>query len=149
MDIILQGADSFKIKTKTATIEIGENIKLTNNSSGVTKEVTGPGEYEIMGISIIGYKNNIYVYEFEKLRLCSTPKDLINDIGDIDILLLSNASKEVVEHISEIEPYFVITPNADALKDSGIPVENMPKFSLKREDILEDQNTKVIILEKK
>ena len=67
--------------------------------------------------------------------------------------------------ISKIEPYFVIPmhykvegmkdelsekllPVTDFLKESGFTTENLPKFSIKKEDILEDQNTKVVVLEK-
>lgn len=74
--------------------------------------------------------------------------------------------KEAVEIINKIEPYFVIPMHYKApgisdqiaanletvesfLKESGLPVENLPKFSIKKEDILEDQNTKVIVLERK
>jgi len=37
----------------------------------------------------------------------------------------------------------------DFLKECGIVTENLPKFSIKKEDILEDQSTKIIVLEKK
>ncbi|HET7099102.1 MAG TPA: MBL fold metallo-hydrolase [Patescibacteria group bacterium] len=156
MDISLQSSTSFKIKTKTANIEIGSSIKLTNIQTEVVKEITGPGEYEIMGISIMGYKNNIFVYEFEKLRLCSVGSletqlsdDLVNEIGDVDVLMIANGSKIADDLISKIEPYFVVVPIENFFKDSGIASENLAKFTLKEEDIIEDQNTKVIVLEKK
>jgi L-ascorbate metabolism protein UlaG (beta-lactamase superfamily) len=74
--------------------------------------------------------------------------------------------KEAVEIVGKIDPYFTIpmhylvpglNPQTFAgmespepfLKEIGMTVENLPKFSLKREDILEDQSSKVIILEKK
>lgn len=156
MDITLLGASGFRIKNKTATVEINESITLINNQTEVKKEISHPGEYEVAGVSVMGYKNNIYVYEFEKLRLCSignleTPlfEDMVSEIGDIDVLIFSSVSKESVDLVSKIEPYFVIFPIENGLKDSGIPSEAMPKFSLKEEDIIEDQNTKVIVLEKK
>jgi hypothetical protein len=42
-----------------------------------------------------------------------------------------------------------VEPVETFLKEIGMTVENLPKFSLKREDILEDQGSKVIVLEKK
>jgi L-ascorbate metabolism protein UlaG (beta-lactamase superfamily) len=124
-------------------------------------------------------KNTIYVIEAEKLRLVhlgdlghELSEDLINELGDVDVLMIpvggkfTIGPKEAAQIVSKIEPYFVlpmhykatglnpetfaeIEPIETFLKESGIPVEQMPKFSLKKEDILEDQNTKVIVLEKK
>jgi hypothetical protein len=42
-----------------------------------------------------------------------------------------------------------VEPLDTFLKEIGMTVENLPKFTLRREDILEDQSTKVIVLEKK
>ncbi|HTK03418.1 MAG TPA: hypothetical protein VL401_01460 [Alphaproteobacteria bacterium] len=149
MEITYLGNSSFKIKAKNATIEISENIEIINTTTNVSKIVSGPGEYEIGGVSIIGYKNNVYVYEFEKLRIASTSSVLPTDAGDIDVLILQNPSKEVIEKISDLEPYFVVTADSEILKTSGLPSETLPKFVLKKEDIGEDQNTKIIVLEKK
>jgi len=99
--------------------------------------------------------------------------DLINEIGSIDVLMipvgggnLTIGPKEATEIVGKIDPYFIIpmhyaTPGLNPqifagigpvevfLKEIGMTVENLPKFSLKREDILEDQGSKVIVLEKK
>jgi L-ascorbate metabolism protein UlaG (beta-lactamase superfamily) len=101
MDITYLGHSSFKIKTKTATVITdpfdpqmvglkysgveGEIVTVSHahrdhnavdKVAGVKKVVEGPGEYEIMGVSIIGYpsfhdakegaergKNTIYIIE--------------------------------------------------------------------------------------
>lgn len=217
MDITYLGHSSFRIKTKTATVitdpfdtdMVGIKFPPTeadivtvshdhgdhNAHSKVTatrKIIDGPGEYEVMGVSVIGYKtyhdankgeergkNTIYVFETEKLRFChlgdlghALDENLINEIGDIDILFVpvgggyTIGSKEAVDVISKIEPFFVIpmhyqqeglkpdlfsalTPVENFLKDSSLPTETMDKFSLKKEDIIEDQNTKVIVLTRK
>ncbi len=217
MDIIYLGHSSFKIKTKTATVvtdpfdpqmvgfkysgvegdivTVSHDHKDHNASSLVTgakKVVTGPGEYEIMGVSILGYgsfhdlkdggergKNTIYVFEAEGLRLAHLgdlghplSDDLVSRMGAIDILIIpvggeyTIGPKEASEAVSKIDPYFVIPmhykldginpetfaklePVDTFLKEVGITVENLPKFSVKKEDIQEDQSTKVIVLEKK
>lgn len=217
MDITYLGHSSFKIKTKTATIITdpfdpkmlglkysgaeGEIVTISHahpdhNTSekvtGVKKVLEGPGEYEVMGVSIIGYpsfhdgkggiergKNTIFIFEAEGLRLAHLgdlghvlSDDLVNEIGSIDILMIpvggkfTIGPKEATEIVGKIDPFFTIPmhysvpglnpqtftglePVEPFLKEIGMPVENLPKFSLKREDILDDQGSKVIILEKK
>lgn len=124
-------------------------------------------------------KNTIYVFEADRLRFAhlgdlghTLSDEKISEIGDVDVLMIpvggfyTIGPKEAVEIINKIEPYFVIPMHYKApgisdqiaanletvesfLKESGLPVENLPKFSIKKEDILEDQNTKVIVLERK
>ena len=65
--------------------------------------------------------------------------------------------------VGEIDPFFIIPmhyqvpgmnldgfgklyPVTDFLSESGLPVENLPKFSVKKEDIIVDQSAKVIVL---
>jgi len=217
MDITYLGHSSFKIKTKTATVITdpfdpkmvglkyagveGEIVTVSHQHpdhnavskvSGVKKVIEGPGEYEVMGVSIIGYpsfhdskegsergKNTIFVIEAEGLRLAhlgdlghTLDDDLVNEIGSIDVLMIpvggffTIGPKEAVEVVGKIDPYFIIPmhykvpeinsqafaevePVETFLKEIGMTVENLPKFSLKKEDILEDQTSKVIVLEKK
>jgi L-ascorbate metabolism protein UlaG (beta-lactamase superfamily) len=217
MDITYLGHSSFKIKTKTATVVTdpfdskttgfkysgleGEIVTISHNHldhnasdkiTGVKKVFTGPGEYEVGGVSMIGYstfhdnkegeergKNTIYIFEAEGLRLAHLgdlghllSDDLIDEIGDVDVLMIpvggfyTIGPKEACEIISKIEPYFVlpmhykvdgmnpelgdnILPVTDFLKESGLTTENLPKFTIKKEDILEDQTTKAIVLERK
>lgn len=76
--------------------------------SGVRKVVDGPGEYEIAGVSILGFesfhddkggsergKNVIYVIEMDGVRLChlgdlghNLTDEQINALGDIDVLFI-------------------------------------------------------------
>jgi L-ascorbate metabolism protein UlaG (beta-lactamase superfamily) len=217
MDITYLGHSSFKIKTKLASVITdpfdpkmvglkysgaeGEIVTVSHQHadhnasekvSGVKKVFEGPGEYEVSGVSIMGYStfhdakngeergdNTIYVIEADGLRVVhlgdlghGLSDELIDEIGDTDVLMIpvggfyTLGPKEAVEVVSKIEPYFVIPmhyklPGMNAanfdklepvetfLKESGLPVEHLPKFSVKTEDILEDQNTKVIVLEKK
>jgi len=217
MDITYLGHSSFKVGTKTATLVTdpfdskmvglkysGVTAEIVTVShahpdhnavdrvSGVKKIIEGPGEYEVSGISVMGYstfhdnkngeergKNTIYVIEAEGLRIVHLgdlghvlSDDLIDEIGDVDVLMMpvggfyTIGPKEATEIVSKIEPYFVIPmhyrmeglnpelaekilPLTDFLKESGLSVENLPKFSLKKIDILEGQTTKAIVLEKK
>lgn len=217
MDITYLGHSSFKIKTKTATIITdpydpqmvglkysgveGEIVTVSHKHhdhnavekvSGVKKVVEGPGEYEISGVSIIGYpsfhdakkgeergKNTIFVFEADGLRIAHLgdlghpiSDDLAGEIGSIDVLMIpvggvyTITPKEAVEVCSKIDPYFVIPmhykvpelkeenfanlePKETFLKEIGQTVEILPKFSIKKEDIIDDQSTKVIVLEKK
>ncbi len=222
MDITYLGHSSFKIKFRSAALITdpfdskmvglkysgveGEIVTVSHNHpdhnsvdkvSSVKKVVEGPGEYEISGVSIMGYKtfhdartsddkngeergeNTVYIIEADGLRVVHLgdlghplSDELVDEIGDVDVLMIpvggffTIGPKEATEIISKIEPYFVLPmhykvpglspslgdkllPVEDFLKESGIPTETLPKFSLKKEDILEDQNTKVIVLQTK
>jgi L-ascorbate metabolism protein UlaG (beta-lactamase superfamily) len=214
MDIIFFGHSSFRIKGRIASIvtdpydasmvglkypSVEADIvtvshdHIDHNQSqlvkGVKRVVAGPGEYEIMGISIIGIpsyhdsekgelrgKNVIYVYEIDGLRLAhlgdlghTLTEETVEQIGDIDVLFVpvggseyNLSAKKAVEVVQAIEPYFVIpmhykmaeaknctldlAPVENFLSEAGMTVEKMSKFSLKKEDIIEDQNTKIILL---
>lgn len=217
MDITYLGHSSFRIKTKTAVVVTdpfdskmvglkyngvdGDIVTVSHNHAdhnaadkvaGVKKVINGPGEYEISGVSFIGYqsfhdnekgqkrgKNTIYVIEADGLRIVhlgdlghTISEDLINEMGDVDILMIpvggeyTIGPKEATELVNKIEPFFVIPmhygveelnketfaniePVETFLKESGLTVERTPKFTIKKEDILEDQNSKIIVLEKK
>jgi len=217
MDITYLGHSSFKIKTRSASIITdpfdskmvglkysgveGEIVTVSHTHSdhnatdkvaGVKKVLEGPGEYEVRGVSIIGYpsfhdakegaqrgKNTIFVFEAEGLRLVhlgdlghALSDDLVNEIGSVDVLMIpiggvfTIGPKEAAEIVGKIDPYFTIpmhyaVPGLNPqtftgmegaepfLKEIGMPVENLPKFSIKREDILDNQSSKVIVLEKR
>jgi L-ascorbate metabolism protein UlaG (beta-lactamase superfamily) len=217
MDITYLGHSSFRIKTKSATVvtdpfdpkKVGlkfapqeadivtvshdhDDHNFTEKISGVKKIITGPGEYEISGISIIGFpsfhdgkdgtergKNTIYVFEAEGLRLAhlgdlghAISDETVSEMGTIDILMIPTGGiytigpKEAGGVVSKIDPYFILPmhhkvpglalsqadklePVETFLKEVGLTVENMPKFSIKKEDIIEDQSTKVIVLQTK
>jgi L-ascorbate metabolism protein UlaG (beta-lactamase superfamily) len=217
MEIVYLGHSSFKIKTKSASVitdpfdpkAVGlkysgvegdiVTISHTHNDhnaadkvAGAKKVLEGPGEYEVMGVSVIGYpsfhdakkgeergKNTIFVIEAEGLRIAhlgdlghALSDDLVNELGSIDVLMIpvggvfTIGPKDAVETVGKIDPYFILpmhyaVPGLNAetfanigivepfLKEIGMTVENLPKLTLRREDILDDQSSKVIILEKK
>ena len=124
-------------------------------------------------------KNIIYVYEMDGLRLChlgdlghTLSDEMIGQLGDIDILMIpvggfyTIGPKEAVEIMGKISPYYAIPmhykvpginqegffellPVENFLSISGLSVEKTQKFSIKKNDIMEDQSTKIVVLEKK
>ncbi len=159
MEITFLGHSSFKIKTKTSLLitdpfdpkmvgfkfpKIKADIVTVSHNhndhnfveaiESVRKAITGPGEYEIDEISIIGIssfhdkkkgeergKNTIYVIEAEGLRLAHLgdlghllSEEQINIIGDLDILMLPIGGKftigyqEAVEIVHAIEPKIIV-----------------------------------------
>ena len=152
MDIQLIGKGLFKLKGKTASIITDFSSFKVEVEKQVKMEISEPGEYEVGGISVLGMQfgeNIIFVFEIDGLRIAylgDFKKDLtdtqISELGNIDILIIFEGREKI---IGQIDPYFVITENYQG----SLPVEKIDKFSLKREDILEDQSTKIIILPQK
>ena len=159
MDITYLGHSSFRMRSKSTYVvtdpydssKVGLKMsKVTANIVTISHDhfdhnyldnvkdykrvVKGPGEYEIMDVSILGYasyhdgkkgkergKNTIYVFETEGLRVCHlgdlghTLKDkAIEKIGDIDVLMIpvgggyTIGSSEALEIVRAIEPNIVI-----------------------------------------
>jgi len=133
MDIIYLGHSSFRLKGKSTSLvtdpfdkdmlglkypKIEADIvtishdhqdhNVTSAVENVHKVVDGPGEYEILGVSIIGLstfhddkkgelrgKNTIYVIEIDGLRIAhlgdlghKLTESKLSDIGTIDILMI-------------------------------------------------------------
>lgn len=162
MDIIYKDSE-FKVKGKTGILYSRNNGVVIESPDGNTKkELIGAGEYEVSGISVIGVKTEdttVFVYEVDGLRICNLggqSKKLsdgkLTQIGDIDVLLLPNCS-ESIELMQQIESYYVIPFGFDTdeelekfLKESSLPAEKMNKFSLKKEDIIEDSTAQIVVL---
>ncbi len=159
MEIIYLGHSSFCIKTKTSSIVtdpfdpqmVGFRFPKTeaqivtishphddHNKSGLVegnpKVITGPGEYEINGISMIGIpsfhdkkngaergKNTIFVFEIEGIRIAhlgdlghELTEATVEDMGEIDVLMIPVGgvytldNKEAVEEVRSIEPKIII-----------------------------------------
>ncbi len=159
MDITYLGHSSFRIKGKTASLitdpydvqkvglkypRISAEIvtvshdhtdhNMVENVSGVKKVIDGPGEYEVLGISIIGIgtfhdekkgglrgKNTIYVIEVDGLRIAhlgdlghKLTDKILSVMGNIDILLVPVGGEYTVgpavaaDIVRSIEPGIVI-----------------------------------------
>mgnify|MGYP001608084209 FL=1 len=123
-------------------------------------------------------ENTIYVFEIDGLRVAhlgdlgeGLSDGMISQLGNIDVLMIpvggeyTMGPKEAVKVIGEVDPYFVIPmhykvdglspefsklePVETFLSECGLTVEKIDKFSLKKEDILEESSTKVILLPQK
>lgn len=151
MDITFSDDNNFKIKSKSA-------ITSTSPFSINDKTIYGAGEYEVAGVSVLGFRTkdkfNIYVIEADKLNVVflgnlngKIDDDLIDELGDVDVVLTTTPMG--ISEALRLEPYFVISTSEESFKESGMTVEQSPKFSIKKEDILEEQNTKAIVLTKK
>lgn len=159
MDIIYLGHSSFKLRGRTASVitdpydseMVGlkfspaeaEIVTISHDHNdhnqadrvkNTKKVVSGPGEYEIMGVSIIGIpsfhdskkgaergQNTIYVYEIDGLRLAhlgdlghTLSEETVEQIGDIDILMIpvggkyTIGPKDAVTVVQAIDPYIVL-----------------------------------------
>jgi hypothetical protein len=122
MDISYAGKDSFKIKAKAGSVLLeGERLTISHKAGGEDFVVSAPGEYEVEGISVFGYKsseNNVYVVQFDDVRVAylgNLSKPLseknISELENIDAVIVSTdslAPKEVVELVAKLEPYYVL-----------------------------------------
>ena len=163
MDIIKLGKDSFKIKSKTGSVEIDPKGFTIESLTGYSKSFQGAGEYEVAGISVLGISTEegiVFIYEADNLRIChlgnlkkKLPESKVSLLGDIDILLVP-VGQESIEMIQQVESYYVIPFNYESeeildkfLKESGLVVERNNKFSLKKEEIIEESPAQIIVLE--
>lgn len=124
-----------KVKAQIVTVshehEDHNNVKAVGE---VKKVVSGPGEYEIEGISIIGIssfhdsekgekrgKNVIYLIEVDDIRLChlgdlghTLSKSQIDVIGEIDVLMVpvggdfTIGPKDAEKVVQDIDPKVII-----------------------------------------
>ncbi|MFH1971815.1 MAG: MBL fold metallo-hydrolase [Patescibacteria group bacterium] len=159
MDIFYLGHSSFKLKGKYGSVitdpfdpkKVG--LKYSSNEAdivsishehedhnavsvikGEPKVISGPGEYEIKGISILGFstfhdakngeergKSVIYIYEVDGVRIChlgdlgqKLSDSLIESLGDIDVLMIpvggvyTIGPSQASEIVRDIEPPFVL-----------------------------------------
>lgn len=159
MDITFVGHSCFLIKGKECSLVIdpydpsyvGYNLpKLSadvvlithrhpdhDNSSAVANTrviIDGPGEYEVSGVTILGYKsyhdakegiergtNTVYLIDIDGINILhlgdlghTLSDDILSDLPDIDVLLIPVGGKytidggEAAKVISSIEPSFVV-----------------------------------------
>lgn len=163
MDITFLKDQTFKIKGKTGfAITDPNGLTLESLDGASSKVFKTAGEYEVAGISVVGIKTEegtVFVYEVDGLRVChlgAITKKLsdnkVSAIGDIDILLVPVTS-ESVEMTQQIESYYIIPFGYKTeeelekfLKESGFVVERMNKFSIKKEDLIEDSTAQIVVL---
>ena len=172
MDISWLGHSCFRIKGKSATVitdpfspdlgySLGKNnadiVTVSHNHPGHSyvdgiggnpRPVTGPGEYEISGVLIIGVptfhdaekgekrgKNTIYLMEIDEISICHLgdlghvlTTEQTEQIDNVDVLLLPVGDMSTIsvrtaaEIVRQFEPKAVIPMHyqTDALKSSKL-----------------------------
>jgi L-ascorbate metabolism protein UlaG (beta-lactamase superfamily) len=166
MDITLVKDQTFKLKGKTGFALTDPNGLTLESITGENSKVfKGPGEYEVAGISVIGIKveeNTVFIYEVDGLRIChlgNITKKLsdnkVSAVGDVNVLLVP-VTDQSVEMTQQIEADYVIPYGYKSeeeldkfLKETGLVVERMSKFNLKKEDLIEDSTAQIVVLENK
>lgn len=160
MDIYPLGHSSFRIKGKAATVVtdpfdpamVGLKFPKVESADLVTVShghpdhnhvslvggtpfvISGPGEYEVAGVTVVGYgsfhddkkgeergKNTIYKMTVDGIRIAhlgdlghKLSEELVDKLGDVDILLLPVGgfytvdAAAAVEVVAQIEPLVVI-----------------------------------------
>ncbi len=182
MDVFWLGHSCFRIKGKRATVvtdpfppdlgyALGEPVadivtvshqhpghSCVSGVSGVNgspHDITGPGEYEVSGVLIIGFptfhdaekgaqrgKNNVYLMEIDGITICHLGDlghplntDQVEEIDEVDVLLLPVGGVSTIdaacaaETIRRIEPKIVIPMHfkTPELKRELDPVEKFLK----------------------
>ena len=126
---------SFNLKTKSATLTISHQGQI--EVAGVV--IAGPGEYEVQGFAVTGFKGGAYLIEAEEISL-----GYLTEKEEVDVLLTNSW-----ETAKNIHPGVVIPvdgPAADALvKASGLEARREKKLNLNKLGLPEE--TELIILE--
>lgn len=190
MDITYLGHSSFKIKGKVTTVITdpydsemvglkfpkidGDIITVSHDHpdhnkvevvTNVKKVITGPGEYEISGVSIIGVqsfhdnkkgeergKNTLFVIEIDGIRLLhlgdlghKLSESDLKEIGNIDILFVpvggtfTLGPKEAWEVVKQVGPSIIIPMH---YKSEGMNLESFGELGVV-EDFLKESNLRV------
>lgn len=173
MDITYLGHAAFKLKGKTASVVVdpydssvgpkfpkveSEIVAITHahfdhnafsQVSGAPFVISGPGEYEVKGIEVVGVSsfhdnkqgeqrgmNTIYNFKIDKINIChlgdlgqtSLSDQQIQEIGNVDILLIPVGghftidASEANKIASQIEPRIIIPMH---FKDKDTKIEEL------------------------
>lgn len=122
MDISYLGKADFKIKAKVGTIlATAKSLTIAHKTGGEDFSISEPGEYEVEGISVFGYKNEetkVYVVQFDDIRVAylgdiekPLSEKAIGELENIDVVIFCTdlmPTKDLVELVSKLEPYYVL-----------------------------------------
>lgn len=117
--------------------------------SDVKKVISGPGEYEIEGVSIIGLpsyhddkkgeergENTIYVYEMGNLRLAhlgdlghKLSEEKINSIGELDVLMVPVGGVYTIDAKTAAEVVRLLEPRVTIPMHYQVPGLNKEVFA--------------------
>jgi len=198
MDITFLGHSSFRLRGKSANLvtdpydseavglkfpRIDADIVTISHDhadhnkpeqvKGVAKVVSGPGEYEIKGVSIVGMpsfhdnkkgtlrgKNTIYTIEMDNLRIVhlgdlghTLKDDFFSLFGDIDILMVPIGGEytidasEATQVVHSIEPEIILPMHYQMKglkKDTFAKLSGVDSF-LKETGVVVEKDTKLTV----
>ncbi|MHB1330401.1 MAG: MBL fold metallo-hydrolase [Minisyncoccota bacterium] len=176
MIVSYQGLQSFKISQGDLSIsinpksKISADITLFSTGLGETADksgfvITGPGEYEVKGISVKGFQtkgeskklNTVYIVNFDGMNLCflgdlgeaELGTDTLEQLGEADILFAPVTAQKIAV---SLEPSIIIPTNYTGdslkkfLKDAGEDkVSPLDKLVVKKKD-LEGKEGEIVVL---
>lgn len=164
MDITAISTNTYKLKGKkgVVTAEVGKGVEIVGSGSKAVFPITGPGEYEVEGISVFAYPAGeslaclIQVEEVRVLVLGGViAENVIEEMDTVDVVILGTenmASKTLVELVGKIEPSYII-PAGEAgavaafVKDFEHTSRESEKLSLSKATMAAEV-TEVVILSK-
>jgi L-ascorbate metabolism protein UlaG (beta-lactamase superfamily) len=147
------GYDMGKVTANIVSIShLHPGHSYTENIGGEPKALTGPGEYEISGVLIIGIpsyhdedrgekkgKNTIYLFQIDEINIChlgdlghGLSTSQAEELEDIDIMLIPVGgvstidASQAAEIVRQLEPKIVIPMHykTDAVSRQLAPVDN-------------------------
>ncbi len=163
MEITYLGKNNFKLKTKRGTVTLeSDKLTMSHKNGGEDFYITAPGEYEVEGISVFGYKTEettAYVIQAEEVRVLfvdrlSKPlsEKNLSELENVDVAIVpveGGETKTVIEVLTKLEPYYVL-PFKDGAKkfvqDYDHGSRSVKSLSLSKLALPEDL-TEVIVFE--
>lgn len=156
VEIISFSTKYFKIKTKTASATLGDKFFITR-ADDTSLDITGPGEYEVGGISVVKlpYATIVEADGTRTIRLENVTEKLtekqLEEIGSIDMVLVPTDSgdpKILAEVAKQLDPWVIIPSSFNPtalLKELGVAEFNpVPKYVISS-DRLPDQLQIVVL----
>lgn len=152
MIITFHGQGEFEIKAKETNIHLGEKITVGDF------EITGPGEYEIKGVSAESI-DGIFVFQSEDINLTylkrkhSLNNSELEKVKDTDILFVPVSGimdpKTALEVSNQIEPKILVPMFYESIDDfqkiEGISPEVMDQLKISK-NFLPEEERKVVAL---
>lgn len=153
MEISYLGNFEYLLKHKGVKVLIRPaGTKIESDSEPIT--ISGPGEYEVKGVLIAGFKgddkNTIYTYDLDGIRVAylSEVKQKLADkqldwLDGVDVLLVSAEGDDLVKQIG---PSLAVLPEEFG-KTIGLEAKREKKLVVNKLSLPEE--TELVILEKK
>lgn len=150
MEIYYAGGTKFLLKLKQIKVEVGQEIKVIPEA-GEAYVISGPGEYEIKGVSVTGWqageKEVIYLIEMDELSIgyfvnngAKLTEKNWDHLEGIDVLLVGFDDDGAL--VKKIDPSIaVVTKIVDAST-----VRREKKLTLKKAELPEE--TTIFVLDK-